>query len=258
MKVWYGEIKDDEFRRKFDLDVRNERPLDFDLVGFAIENSVFSDRDEYYETLRELAIKNEERRMKEILRSEDMFIISLIRAYDDALKCVNLLSERLYDIKSLGYEDEESPPVAWLEDRIESLKKLRKELEGELEEKMLAVAPNLTRVAGHMIGARLIERAGGLKRLAMLPSSKIQVIGAERALYRALSRGKRGKPPKHGIIYQHPLVRTLGRRVRGKMARYLAGKISLAVRLDYFSGRIDDELEMGLKKRFHDLKGGSG
>jgi len=257
MRVWYGEIRNHKLNKKLDLDVENREPLEFDLVEFSIENSIFADRNEYYETLRDLAIESEEKRMKELLRSEDMFIIALIRTYDEVIRCINLLSGRVNEMKSLGYEDEEIPVIIALERRMNSLQKLREEIEDELEEKMEAIAPNLTRVAGHMIGARLIERAGGLKKLAMLPGSKIQVMGAERALYRSLSKGKKGKPPKHGIIYQHPMIRTLNRKVRGKMARYFAGKISIAVRLDYFSGNIDEKLDEDLKKRYQGLKGGS-
>ena len=78
---------------------------------------------------------------------------------------------------------------------------LRDKLSGYVKSEMGATAPNVSSVAGETIGARLIAKAGGLAKLARLPSSTIQVLGAEKALFRALKSG--GRPPKHGILFQH-------------------------------------------------------
>jgi nucleolar protein 56 len=96
------------------------------------------------------------------------------------------------------------------------------------------VAPNLAYIAGPIIGAKLIEKAGSIKKLGMMPSSKIQVLGAEKAMFRAIK--SRAKPPKHGILYQHPYVHNAPRDKRGNRARTLAAKIAIAVRADVFSG----------------------
>ncbi|RLI27874.1 MAG: C/D box methylation guide ribonucleoprotein complex aNOP56 subunit, partial [Candidatus Hecatellales archaeon] len=92
-----------------------------------------------------------------------------------------------------------------------------------------------------------------LEELARLPSSTIQVLGAEKALFRALRRG--GRPPKHGIIFQHPFIHQAPRWQRGKIARALAGKISIAAKVDVFSGnRIGDRLKADLEKRVAEIR----
>lgn len=96
------------------------------------------------------------------------------------------------------------------------------------------VAPNIAYIAGPVLGAKLIEKAGGLKRLGMMPSSTVQVLGAEKAMFRAIKSNAR--PPKHGLLYQHPYVNGAPRNRRGNRARSLAAKIAIAARADLFSG----------------------
>ncbi len=99
---------------------------------------------------------------------------------------------------------------------------------------MQRYAPSLTKVAEAAVGARLIARAGSIRKLAMMPSTSVQTLGAEKALFRHLTKG--AKPPKHGIIFQHPYVRNSPKDIRGKVASTLASKISLAARMDYITG----------------------
>jgi nucleolar protein 56 len=96
------------------------------------------------------------------------------------------------------------------------------------------IAPNVSALAGPTLAAKLIEKAGGLRRLAMMPSSTLQILGAEKALYRAIKT--KAKPPKHGLIFQHPYVNAAPRGLRGLRARHLAAKLSIAARADAFSG----------------------
>jgi nucleolar protein 56 len=96
------------------------------------------------------------------------------------------------------------------------------------------IAPNVSALAGPTLAAKLIERAGGLRRMAMMPSSTLQILGAEKALYRAIKT--KAKPPKHGLIFQHPYVNAAPRGLRGLRARHLAAKLSIAARADAFSG----------------------
>jgi len=96
------------------------------------------------------------------------------------------------------------------------------------------IAPNVSVLAGPILAAKLIEKAGGLRRMAMMPSSTLQILGAEKALYRALKT--KAKPPKHGLIFQHPYVNAAPRGLRGLRARHLAAKLSIAARADAFSG----------------------
>ena len=121
---------------------------------------------------------------------------------------------------------------------IFELQKTRKEIEEYIDVKMEAIAPNLKLLVGSSLGAKLISHAGGLKRLAIYPSSTVQIMGAEKALFRHLKSGDR--PPKYGLIYQHPQVRGAKWWNRGKIARMLAGKISVAIRRDVFTKTFDE------------------
>jgi len=121
-----------------------------------------------------------------------------------------------------------------LASRLLSLYEYREELEGHISSTAQEVAPNLSEVAGPVLAAKLIERGGGLRKLAMKPSGAIQILGAEKALFRAKKTGAR--PPKHGLIFQHPFVHSKKRKLRGRSARVLAAKLALAARADAFTG----------------------
>ncbi len=130
---------------------------------------------------------------------------------------------------------------------------VRQSLEKYLGAVMDEVAPNTRALAGSLLGARLIALAGGLTSLAKLPASTVQVLGAEKALFRSLRTGTR--PPKHGIIFQHSLIHEAKRWQRGKVARALAGKLTIAARIDAFSGKYaGDELKVDLEKRIAEIK----
>jgi len=130
---------------------------------------------------------------------------------------------------------------------------VRQSLEKYLDSVMDEVAPNTQALVGTLLGARLIARAGGLTNLAKLPSSTVQILGAEKALFRSLKTGAR--PPKHGIIFQHSLIHEAKRWQRGKIARALAGKLTIAARIDAFRGKyVGDELKVGLDKRVEEIR----
>ncbi len=140
---------------------------------------------------------------------------------------------------------------------ILSLYELRKEVSSYIDGLMSQIAPNLRTVAGSSIGARLISIAGGIQRLARMPASTIQVLGAEKALFRALK--KKGSPPKHGVIFQYPEVRGAPKKLRGKIARALAGKIAIAARVDAMSGEfVGNKLDSEVKARIANIKGKGG
>jgi nucleolar protein 56 len=114
---------------------------------------------------------------------------------------------------------------------------------------MEAYCKNLKTVAGISIGAKLIEHAGSLRRLVMLPSSTIQILGAEKALFRHIKTGAR--PPKYGLIFEHKFVQAGKKPDQGKRARALADKISISVRLDYFHGEfMGDKMNAQLEEKF--------
>jgi nucleolar protein 56 len=135
---------------------------------------------------------------------------------------------------------------------IFELQKTRKEIEEYIDSKMEEIAPNLRLLVGSSLGAKLISHAGGLKRLATYPSSTVQIMGAEKALFRHLKSGDR--PPKYGLIYQHPQVRGAKWWNRGKIARMLAGKISLAVRRDVFTKTFDGNASDEFKSKVEEIE----
>jgi nucleolar protein 56 len=144
-------------------------------------------------------------------------------------------------------------PIRHFASIIKSLYETRSEIESYIDNIMKEVAPNITGLAGSMIGARLLSLAGGLEELSRLPASTVQVLGAEKALFRALKTG--ANPPKHGIIFQHPLVHRAAWWQRGKVARVLAGKLSIACKIDAYSGEYQaEELKYLLEKRVEDIK----
>ncbi len=130
---------------------------------------------------------------------------------------------------------------------------LRKNMENYVDKTMEEMAPNVRAVAGALLGARLIAIAGSLQNLAIRPASTIQVLGAEKALFRSLKTGAR--PPKHGLIFQHTLLHDAKRWQRGKIARVIAGKLAIAARADAFGGKfIGDYLKAEIDKRIEEIQ----
>ncbi len=201
----------------------------------------------------------------------------LVREHLDYAKIVHELGHRsnitVDNLKKLGFSEEKAKRIAeaaaksmgadlsdfdieyikTLAGIILDLYKLRETLGEYIEAVMKEVAPNITALVGPKLGARLLSLAGGLENLAKLPASTIQVLGAEKALFRALRTG--GKPPKHGVIFQYPAIHRSPRWQRGKIARALAAKLAIAAKVDYFTGRfIGDKLKEELEKRIEEIK----
>ena len=136
---------------------------------------------------------------------------------------------------------------------VNNLYQLRQAFENYMDTSMEEVAPNVKCLVGSLLGARLIAIAGGLSNLARKPASTIQVLGAEKALFRSLKTGTR--PPKHGIIFQHTLLHDAKRWQRGKIARALAGKLAIAARCDAYGGRfIGRDLKANLERRIKEIE----
>ncbi|AFZ70098.1 rRNA biogenesis protein [Caldisphaera lagunensis DSM 15908] len=157
--------------------------------------------------------------------------------------------------KSIGADvsDKDLEAMLTLAKITNQMYNLRKDLDQYATSVMKEVAPNITELVGPLLGARLISIAGGLERLATMPASTIQVLGAEKALFRALKTG--GRPPKHGIIFQYPEIYKSPKWQRGKIARALAAKLAIAAKVDAFSGRfIGDKLKEELEKRIEEIK----
>ena len=143
----------------------------------------------------------------------------------------------------LGKED-----VNAILDLAKQMKELQSNIvtqEKYLEMLMQKTCPNTNAICGHLIGAKLIELAGGLEELSKFPAGTIQLLGAEKALFRHIRSGT--KPPKHGIIVTHPYVSKA--KNRGKAARVFANKIAIASKVDYYKGEfVGDKLKRMLEK----------
>lgn len=124
------------------------------------------------------------------------------------------------------------------EKNIEYIKKIAQE-----------IMPNTTAIIGGVMATRMLAMAGSLKRLSKMPSSTVQLLGAESALFKHMKTGS--KCPKYGYLINHPLVQKAPKKIKGKVARAIVDKVSIAVKVDYFKGQpIGEELRIKLEKRF--------
>lgn len=249
-RLWFGVFEGDlkvskNFEESF-LNAVNREPIPFNLAELGTK--VFGR--EYYRILRRVAIEVAEKRVREEMGGEERQLIALVKALESVEEILNILKEKKEDLGNFEVEEK-------FEETIEQVKRLRDEIEREIEGLMAKIAPNLCEVAGAKLGAKLIEKFGGIKKLAFASSNRIQIAGAEKSLYKAIARMKRGKEakiPKHGIIFLHGFVRNLPKKKRGKMARFLASKIAIAAKIDYFRGELEEELAEAVKRRFEELR----
>jgi len=168
-------------------------------------------------------------------------------------KKIELIQQAISKSQGGDLTVESSESLKILASEVLKLSELRTNLSSTIENLMEILAPNLKNILTAIIGARLIAKAGSLLRLAQMPSSTIQIIGAEKALFRALKTGTR--PPKHGLIFQHPSVNSAPKWQRGKVARALSAKIAIAVRIDvYRKGGLDHSLLDKLTKRIETIQ----
>ena len=145
--------------------------------------------------------------------------------------------------------DEDLAELLALAESARSLFKQRTRLEKYLDKKIKGLAPNAQAIIGTMITAKLIEHAGSLKTLVKMPASTIQLLGAEKALFRHL-KNKKSKCPKFGYIFNHQSISGQKRSRQGMAARLVASKLSLAVKVDYFKGKfIGDKLKKEIEAK---------
>jgi len=152
--------------------------------------------------------------------------------------------------RSMGMEFKsiDATAVQSFAEQITALYKERESLERYLDDLLKETAPNLRDIAGPALAAKTIALAGGMEKLARMPSSTIQLLGAEKALFRHLHG--RGKSPKHGIVIIHPLVQNAPLESKGKVARLVAAKMSIAAKMDFYSKVYKgDELKKDLEDR---------
>ena len=141
--------------------------------------------------------------------------------------------------------------VQSLAKQILELFELRKNIEEHVDEQMKEEAPNISAILGTAVGARVLAHAGSLNRLGRMPASTIQILGAEKALFRSLKTG--ANPPKHGILFQHAAVHAAPRWQRGKIARAVAAKAAIAARVDLFKAGLNETLLEKLNVRVKEI-----
>merc|ERR1719230_706378 len=162
---------------------------------------------------------------------------------------------------SMGTEitQEDLNNIHTLADRVTELTEYRASLSEYLKLRMNAIAPNLTHMVGELVGARLISHAGSLMSLAKHPSSTVQILGAEKALFRALKT--KSNTPKYGLIYHASLVGQSAPKLKGKVSRILAAKMALSARVDALAdncdGTLGEEAKEYVEKRIQMLETGT-
>lgn len=191
----------------------------------------------------------------------------------------NVTDEALEDIQAVMMDDDKAQQVVdaakismgmdmnetdsqqvlkWAE-RVTELIAFRESLIEYLKDRMNAVAPNLQSLIGEIVGSKLIAHAGGLTNLSKYPASTIQILGAEKALFRALKT--RGKTPKYGLIFNSTFIGRAGAKNKGKISRYLANKCAIASRVDCFSeaptAKFGESLKGQIEERLKFLASGA-
>lgn len=223
----------------------------------------------------------------------DRSLVQAIRSLDDQIATINLYNERLHEwygmhfpeladyardrryaelvarygdrgsvMQELGIEmesigsDMDEEDLRAVSDLADSLDRLYGECdrtEAYIQGIVEQTCPNMCAMLGGPLAARMVSLAGGLERLASLPSSTVQLLGAEKAMFRSIRSGKKG--PKHGAIYQHPAVHRAPYWQRGKIARAVAGKVLIAAKIDQYHGEFaGDRLNEELDRRVTEIR----
>jgi nucleolar protein 56 len=183
------------------------------------------------------------------IEDHEKFVFEIIKSSKKQL----LKELNIGESASMGanLKEKDVSAILLLATQLNNFYKLKKHYEGYLKELEKETCPNFAVVAGVTIAAKLISHAGSLKRLVEMPASTIQIIGAEKALFRHMRNKRRNLPPKYGIIHEHQLIQKSKTKMHGKAARALADKLSIAVKIDYFKGKfIGDKLKKGLVDKF--------
>jgi len=268
---WFESVPPDDLEaaRKAIENGSAETPKDWPTK--AVEAGFAEDKEEYYDRLHEATIYAAREAAEEEERADDQQLIHSIRAMDDCERTANELAERVQEwagslfpdagtgidgareIATREPSDATERRVIELAERVVELADEADDLREYIQQTAPSVAPNLARLAGSVLAARLIGLAGGLEPLAKKPAGTIQVLGAEDALFAHL-RG-RAPSPKHGVIFTHEYVRGTRPEDRGSAARALAGKLAIAARGDHYRGEFNPEIEAQLEARMATIRG---
>jgi nucleolar protein 56 len=267
---WFESVPPDDLDAARDAIENGSADAPEDWPTLAVEAEFAVDEDEYYSLLHDATVNATREAVRERERADDQQLTYSIRAMDDADRTANELAERvaewagaLFDEAGTGVDGAravaERTPETAAEERVVSLATRVVDLADEaadcrafVERTAPAVAPNLSRMAGPVLAARLIALAGGLGELAKKPSGTVQVLGAEDALFAHLAG--RAPSPKHGVIFTHDYVRNTRPEDRGSAARALAGKLVIAARIDHYAGDLRPEIHEELDERMATIR----
>jgi len=270
--TWTDEEKKLLQPQTFFLGFKNEKIGDIKFTNDIRKLALVSEKLHQYDSnIREAIFLAAKNKIKNSVKDDEL-IIQTSGAIQELDKSVNLLTKRLrewYGLKnpevaasihdntrfvqevledskksSMGAELNayDTKEIKELAVNVSDLITTRDNKEKYLDERMKSVCPNLLAVAGSAVGGKILAGAGSLKRLAVLPASTVQILGAERSMFKFL-RKKSMKMPRFGILHEHQFISSAIESKKGKAARLLSDKISIAARVDYFKGKfVGDKL----------------
>lgn len=244
-KLPFGILEKGKFKEKFS---ENPKQAAKQFFESGVETKILKEELENYfpykdfqDWMNKFGIALVNLKLKAVEKREDELIIAA-RTHRELAHFVSVLKNRKEILSSY-----KSYKLVF-----ENLEKLKEKLEDKIKKLSKVVAPNLSYLLGSSLAAILIAQAKGLKNLAKMPASKIQILGAEKSMFRYLREDK--KMPKYGVIYWSPYIQEAKKTNKGKVARLLSAKIMFAARLDYFSRKFEgDKLREKLEKEIKKL-----
>ena len=214
-------------------------------------SKIVSDNSSYIKTVK--LIKNKEN----LLADRDALEVKLVKLLEDEETVAKVFDAAKASMGG-GLNELDELNIKYFCKKVSSLIQFKEQIHEYLKEKMLRVCPNTAALIGEIVCARLLAHAGGLSTLAKYPASTIQILGAEKALFRALKT--KSKTPKYGILYHSSFIGKANASSKGKISRFLANKISMCSRIDFFSAdRFADygeELRNQVEERLEFLNSG--
>jgi len=266
------------------------RPSDFltnNIRKIALETRFVRDQGELNELMSRIGVAQTKTKISKLER-RDKLLIQTVSALNDLDRILNYMSERLREwyglhypeLKAKDYEKfaedlatsgrrenfkdfTNSMGMELTDDDIKLLQnyarqtkqmyELKKHITNYLERAVPVEVPNINALLGSILAARLLANAGSLEKLAKMPSSKIQLIGAEKALFKYL-KGQQSNMPKFGIIFTHPDISSAPKEKQGRIARFLSAKLTLAAKCDFYTKRdISKELLADYKNKLKEI-----
>lgn len=255
-----------------------------------LDTGFVKDNAELNQLMNSVAIERAKTNISKIER-RDKLVIQTVSSLNDLEKILNTMSERLREwyglhypeldirehekfasqiakygnrdnfeksVRSMGMKLKEED-VKILQEYAKSLKELyelKKNIEKYLEDVVPKEMPNLNSLLGSILAARVLALAGSLEKLAKMPSSAIQLLGAEKSLFRFMKDKKIKRPPKFGLLFTHPDISSAKKELQGKVARLLSSKLTIAARADFYTKKdISEELLKGYKEKLKQIKG---